>query len=565
MLRKLRRRLQEQSLKKTRLLAAALGATAVINLGFVTTVSAVGFDFSSIYAQTFTSVSSGISKTAVVTITGYDSADIGLISFSDADDFTYSITVSDGARVFGTTTKSTATFDFNLNSGAIWLVTGNSTLTTLTLNNGVVRFAAPSDPAAAASYYTLAMNALSGAGTIYLNANLANGLANSLNVTGSASGSHVVYITNTGGTPLNRYQAYKILDLSGASTVNASFSFNSIDAGAYRYSAARGSALSGYTLSGAASDYYLYNTLAPSTPARAVLGLSTSATVASYGEMNEIKKRLGDLRMGAQPSGDFWVRTYADKFNVRPGEATAYSQLMRGIEVGKDSSQSFAGGKKYSGFVLGFGRADNTFADGGDGSTNSVYVGGYGSWLKNDGSYFDLVGKYNWFNHNFTAPLLGGGSDSGSYKNSGFSLSAEIGKRFERGNGVYVQPEAELSALWVDSASYATANGLSVKTPASDSLRLRLGVTVGRQRKGTDGVTRHVYAKAGWVNEFKGESTVRVDSAAFDTSLKGHQWVCGLGYIEGNDRHQLYIDVEKSWGNTTSKEWGANVGYRWKF
>jgi hypothetical protein len=46
--------------------------------------------------------------------------------------------------------------------------------------------------------------------------------------------------------------------------------------------------------------------------------------------------------------------------------------------------------------------------------------------------------------------------------------------------------------------------------------------------------------------------------------LKGHQWVSGVGFIEDGKKYQVYIDLEKSWGNTTSKIWGGNVGYRWK-
>jgi outer membrane autotransporter protein len=238
---------------------------------------------------------------------------------------------------------------------------------------------------------------------------------------------------------------------------------------------------------------------------------------------------------------------------------------MRGVEIGRDNPQSFADGKKYTGFVLGTGRAGNTFAAGGGGATDSFYAGAYGSWLRDDGAFFDIVGKYNWFSHSFDTPVFGGGRDSGSYRNTGLGLSAEIGKRFERGHGAFIQPEAELSALWAGRASYATANGLAVETPAADSLQLRLGVTAGRKWQDAGGAAKQVYGKAGWVNEYRGGSTVRVDGAAFDASLKGHQWVAGVGYIEDNGRRQLYLDVEKSWGDTVSKSWGVNAGCRWKF
>jgi hypothetical protein len=67
------------------------------------------------------------------------------------------------------------------------------------------------------------------------------------------------------------------------------------------------------------------------------------------------------------------------------------------------------------------------------------------------------------------------------------------------------------------------------------------------------------------VNEYKGESTTRVDGANFESSLKGRQWVAGFGYVDDNARRQLFIDAEKSWGTTISKDWGINIGCRWKF
>jgi outer membrane autotransporter protein len=230
------------------------------------------------------------------------------------------------------------------------------------------------------------------------------------------------------------------------------------------------------------------------------------------------------------------------------------------MEIGKDNPQRFAGGKRYTGFLIGYGKADNTFDSGSNGTTESVYLGAYASWMKNDGTYFDLIGKYNRFNVRFATA-----SDRGSYYSNGLGLSAEIGKRFERGKGFFVEPAAELSAMWGSNASYTTANGLTVEMPASTSLQLRLGLTAGRKWQGTGGTSRQFYGKVSWVNEFNGDSTTRVDGAAFTSSLKGSQWVAGVGFIADSTNHQIFIDVEKSWGSTVSKDWGVNFGCRWKY
>lgn len=507
--------------------------------------------------------------TVTATVNGQDiSGAAGLLYAAGG---TVSLTAGGGSRLSGSTALGGGgTANLSLSGGATWTMPGNSGLTTLSLSGGSVVFAAP---AAGGPYKTLTAggNLAGSGGAFYLNANLGAELSDLISVGGAAGGSHALYVANAGGAPANLYSTVRLLSVSGANT--ATFGGGS-DVGAWRYGVARGANLpSAYTyggaavntLAGASGDCYLYNTFGPSTASRAAMALSADTVVVWYGEMNEIKKRLGDLRMGAQSGDDFWARVYADRYGVEPGGGGGYTQLMRGVEIGRDNPQAFAGGKKYTGFLAGAGRAGNTFAAGGDGATDSVYAGAYGSWLRDDGAYFDLVGKYNRFSHRFDTPLLGGGRDSGSYRNTGLGLSAEIGKRFERGHGAFIQPEAELSALWSGSADYTTAGGLAVRVPSTDSLQLRLGVTAGRKWQDAGGAAMQFYGKVSWVNEYRGANTVRVDGASFDASLKGHQWVAGVGYIEDNGRRQLYIDVEKSWGNAVSKSWGVNAGYRWKF
>ena len=295
----------------------------------------------------------------------------------------------------------------------------------------------------------------------------------------------------------------------------------------------------------------------------AAIASSADLAVTWYGEMNEIKKHLGDLHSGSQ-SGDFWVRSYADHYKTKPISGQTVYQTMKGAEIGKDNATSFSDGKKIAGFVLGGGTSDNTFTTGDSGTTDSVYFGAYGSWLKNDGSYFDLIAKYNRFNQDFTSTVYGGGTDSANFHKNGFGLSAELGKHIDRENGVYVEPQAELSSFWSNKADYTTTNGLIIQSLRSSSFQLRLGGVIGKKAQLANGGNRQVYSKLSWVHEFDGDSQTVVNQATFDSSLKGSQVVAGLGFIEDTENHQIYLDVEKSWGNTTSKLWGANIGYRWK-
>ena len=472
----------------------------------------------------------GRSVTATLTSTG---AFYNYGTFTNSDHAI--INSSGGLYNYGTFTNA-ATATLNITAGTVYGPIVNNG--TFNVSGGT--FILP------AAGQTLSITSLSGDAAFRVAGITA--AAPAITVTGTATDSHTLTFTGGGSAA----GTVKAVDLPAGST--ATFSGGG-DVGAYYCTLDRGS-----TIGLDAEDYYLSRTDQPSALSKTAMGVSASTTTVWYGEMNEIRKRMGELRLGSQSADDFWARGYASSFRVRPAGTESYRQIMRGFELGKDNPQPIAGGKKYTGFLLGYGTADNSYASGASGTTTSAYLGAYGSWLRDDGSYVDIIGKFNRFTPRFTTA-----SDSGKYNSGGLGLSAEIGKRIEQGGGRFIEPAAELSAMWARRASYTTAGGLAVEVPSAMSLQLRLGLTAGGKWQGADGASREVYVKASWVNEYKGDSTTRVDGSAFDSSIKGHQWVAGLGFVEETAHGQIYFDAEKSWGRSVSKEWGVNAGMRWKF
>lgn len=495
------------------------------------------------------------------TVSGQSISGAGALIYADTGS-TINLSATGTSRLYGTTAMNGGGIaNLTLGDSAVWMVPGNSALTTLALSGGTVSFTAPS----AGVYKNLGVaGTLSGRGGAFiLNANLVNGQNDLVNVSGAASGSHQVFVLGQ-RSAVNLYQTAKVVDLVNEAVPHTATFSGGGDIGAYRYAIAKGSDVpAGYSGVGSLVDIYLYNTFAPSTPARAAASTAASPGVLWYGEMNDIKKRLGELRLGAT-TDSFWARTYAGKYTVKPTGGQSFDQIMRGLEIGSDKPSDIKGGKRYLGWVAGVGRADNTFAAGGNGASDSFYLGAYGSWLKDDGSYLDIVGKHNWFRHSFSAPLLGGGSDSAAYNTNGFGLSVETGKRIERGNGVFVEPQVELAALWSEGKNYFTSNGLYVSAPATTSLQLRLGAAFGKKTAITGGGSRQVYGKLSWVEELAGRSRTTVDTLSVDSSLKGGRLVLGLGFMEDTAKRQLYLDFETATGKTTSKPWGVNLGCRWK-
>jgi len=503
----------------------------------------------------------GASSVINATVNGQDIAgESGLIVAANGG--AVNLTAAGASRLYGVTESSWgvgSAINLAIGGDAVWTVPGDSNLTTLALNGGRVVSVGP--------YKELYVygNLAGGGGIFNLNANLSAGLSDLVRIGGTAAGSHRVFVTVLGGVPADRYRAVKIVDLNEGAAHTATFT-GGADVGAYRYGVARGAAIpAGYSGVASLADYYLYNTFGLSTPASAAVSSAAAPGIAWYGEMNDIKKRLGELRLGKTAANDFWARTYAGKYKVKPDGGQPFDQLARGFEIGKDRLSAVNGGRRYFGWVAGVGRADNTFAAGGSGDTDSFYLGAYGSWLRDDGSYVDIVGKHNWFRNRFTAPVLGGGSDSAAYRNKGFGLSVETGKRFERGGGVFFEPQAELAALWSQGGNYTTANGLAVRAPAVTSLQMRIGAVFGKKTAVAGGGSREVYGKLSWVQELAGRYRTVIDDVSQDSSLRGGRLVAGLGFMEDTDKRQLYLDVETAWGKRTDKPWGVNLGCRWKF
>lgn len=448
--------------------------------------------------------------------------------------------------------------DLTMDANSLWNVTGNSELTNFSLSNGTVKFSNSSG----GTYYTIAdTGTLSGSGTFHMNANLATGLSDLITIGGIASGKYNLYFSGQ-NSAVSLGGAIKVVDLNDSVSNTAIFSGGG-DLGAYRYAVAQGSSLAGSYSGIDSSDYYLYNTYSPSTPAYAAIDASSATVVDWYDEMNSIQKHVDQLRSNSRSSDDFWVQTYGDHFKITPRGSQAFNENVGGIELGKDNASSFTGGKKVLGFLVGTAKGNNSFSTGGTGTTDSVFLSGYESWVMSDGCYFDLIGKYSRFSNSFTAPLLGGGNDSGNFKNNGTGLAAELGKRVEEGNGFFIEPQVGVMALWSNKATYTSANGLMIDSPSYSNLNLSISGTVGKKTTTSDGTSQEIYTKVSWIQGY-GSSQTYVDQASFDSSLKGNQLVAEVGFTRDAANNQIYLDVDKSWGRSIGS-YGGKLGYAWKF
>ena len=268
-------------------------------------------------------------------------------------------------------------------------------------------------------------------------------------------------------------------------------------------------------------------------------------------EMNDMNKRMGELR-NANGEHGVWVRMVRgeSKYNSVKNQYNQY-QLGYDEKLSVDPSWTV-------GVALSYTEADNDFSKGTGESTNKA-LSVYGSKLNKDGTFIDLIGKVARLENDFDL-----GEYKGDYDTNGYSLSAEYGKRIQQGNGLWIEPQVELTYGQVDGATYIVG-GRTVNQDSMESLVGRIGFSLGKDIK--DG---NVYARASYLYDFEGETSTTFSKGVANDTIKqdlgGGWWEVGVGAnINLSKATYIYADVEKTFGGEVDTNWQWNLGVRYSF
>lgn len=271
-------------------------------------------------------------------------------------------------------------------------------------------------------------------------------------------------------------------------------------------------------------------------------------------ENNDMNKRLGELRDSKGEHG-VWARMVRGEVEYESIQ-NQYNYYQIGYDEKLSTDPNWT-----VGMFLTRTEGNSTFRTG-SAENNHTGVGVYGSYLKDDGSFIDLVAKYARIDSDFNA---NGGVGSGDYNTNGYSVSAEYGKRFEQGNGFWIEPQVELTYGTVGAVDYTTSNGAEVRQEGMDSLVGRVGFSLGKDIK-----AGNVYARASYLYDFDGETEVTMSrggiSDVYEQDLGGGWFEVGVGTnINLSDATHLYFDVEKTYGGDVATPWQWSAGMRWTF
>ena len=459
-------------------------------------------------------------------------------------------------------------FEMNINNGASWNMTGDSFINNITVENGGV--VNVQESVKAFNVGSLAADK----GGITLN----NGI---INLQGESQQITVTELDGTGGTvntnSLNNKMSISTVADSTSVTVNGSGEIAdailggnataqdladvvTTGSGGSEKSAASQittdeGIIAGKITADVNADGKITNTVYAKNTTN--LGLSNLAAINLMTwrqENNDMNKRLGELRDSKGEHG-VWARMVRGEV-----EYESIKNQYNYYQIGYDEKLS-TDPNWTVGMFLTRTEGNSTFRTG-SAENNHTGVGVYGSYLKDDGSFIDLVAKYARIDSDFNA---NGGVGSGDYNTNGYSVSAEYGKRFEQGNGFWIEPQVELTYGTVGAVDYTTGNGAKVRQEGMDSLVGRVGFSLGKDIK-----AGNIYARASYLYDFDGETEVTMShsgiSDVYEQDLGGGWFEVGLGAnINLSDATHLYFDVEKTYGGDVATPWQWSAGMRWTF
>ena len=278
-------------------------------------------------------------------------------------------------------------------------------------------------------------------------------------------------------------------------------------------------------------------------------------------EINDMNKRLGELRDSSAEANGVWARVYNGK--AKFGKQ-AITNKYTAFQFGYDR-QVMPG--TWVGGAFSWTDGSNDFVVGGGDSSLLAFTG-YGSKLWDNGLFIDVTGKIGRIKNDFDIDLATGHS-SASYHTNAVSVSAEADWRFfPMQNSFFVEPQVEVMYGHVADADYTTSTGVKVNQASAETLIGRAGVVLGLKCPDNRG---NAYLRASVLHDWKGDAdfTFTKDGKyrrALSEALGGTWFEYGIGAnFNATKQVHVYADVEAANGGEVDTDYRLNLGVRYAF
>ena len=281
--------------------------------------------------------------------------------------------------------------------------------------------------------------------------------------------------------------------------------------------------------------------------------------------MDRLNKRLGEAKyLDNEENSGMWVRIRHDRI----GKDDAFRSQNTMYEMGYDVKQDCDNGERRLGMAIDYmdGKAEYT-GIAGDGDVKRYGLWLYDTWLGDKGHYTDYVLKWGHLENDFDIMARTTGEKiTGDYSNNVFSASAEYGKKNDMGGGWYFEPQAQLQFARVTGADYVTSQDSKVSLDGINSLIGRAGFRLGRDLNENS----TVYIKADLLHEFLGDQDITATDITGtlreEYENEGTWYDVGFGFATALGKSSYaFMDFEKSFGNDNDETYQINAGVQWTF
>lgn len=281
-----------------------------------------------------------------------------------------------------------------------------------------------------------------------------------------------------------------------------------------------------------------------------------SAGYASYDtavRMDRHDRRLHEAFFQNDEKDGLWVR-------VQYGEAGAqhiYDADLTSVYVGYEKATS---PDNRLGVSFAYTDGDTDFKDVEGSGEIKRYEASVYDTMTFGAHYLDLVARFGQVENKFDSyNAIGTLKTSGDFDQKYAAISAEYGYTLKDSHNVFIEPQLQVQAAYLDGYTYRTERDMKVKADSDVSVIGRAGVRFGKAFEGSD-MKGELYARADVLHQF----TDGQDAHFIDPSNRiGVTWgdtdtwsTFGLGgYMNVKDNVSFQVDVERTAGGETADTW----------
>lgn len=417
--------------------------------------------------------------------------------------------------------------DLTLNNSSVWMVAGASHIAQLSLMGGIADISKTED--------NLSLTNLSGtSGTVVMDA----AKTNTVKVTKTDEKTQVEVKASENADKVTTDQATTMVQrLEGVTNKTGR-----VDEGMYQ---------GAITVDKAGHATQAKNDLMADT-----LELASASTLSlNRILMNDVRKRLGDIR-SLEATNGVWARYDGGKLS---GEGT--TNKFNTLHIGGDIAP-FADNSMRLGVSASYTKGDVDYTRGSS-DLDAYSLAAYGTWMADNGLFADVIARVA----KAKSDMKVDGTYKGDLNNTAYSLSGEMGWRFDFNDMFYAEPQMEATYTYIDSDKMTlSGNGEAYHyaVDSFDSLIGRVGVLAGMKCPAQKG---DLYVRASMVHEFLGDAMINGGNIAKIENDGKDTWVeYGVG-ANFNIIKNAYIwaDIERTAGANVDEDWRGTVGVRYAF